>query len=146
MTCYISVCSHTLQQQAALGGQASGDLTILLTAIQTTCKTIAMNVRRARLLDLWVPFLGRPVMYACLSIDSPTSVPPALALPELPTRPVMTRRSLIFVSSGSRQRRNGNISYMNTLVSWTFLVAINSLQRDHGQHPQAVRQDCSARL
>ena len=51
---HLQTRSHTLQQQAELGGQASGDLTILLTAIQTTCKTIAMNVRRARLLDLWV--------------------------------------------------------------------------------------------
>lgn len=48
----VTLTSHTLQQQAELGAQASGDLSILLTAIQTTCKTIAMNVRRARLLDL----------------------------------------------------------------------------------------------
>jgi len=36
-----------------LGKKATGDLTLLLTALQTTCKTIAMNVRRARLLNLW---------------------------------------------------------------------------------------------
>jgi fructose-1,6-bisphosphatase I len=44
--------SHILQEQATLGEKATGDLTLLLQAIQTTCKTIAMNVRRARLLDL----------------------------------------------------------------------------------------------
>ena len=48
--------SHTLQEQAALGGKATGDLTLLLQAIQTTCKTIAMNVRRARLLNLFVTY------------------------------------------------------------------------------------------
>jgi fructose-1,6-bisphosphatase I len=44
--------SHTLNSQAKLGASASGDLTILLTAIQTTCKFISTNVRRARLLNL----------------------------------------------------------------------------------------------
>jgi len=48
----VTLTSHTLQEQAALGGKATGDLTLLLQAIQTTCKTIAMNVRRARLLNL----------------------------------------------------------------------------------------------
>lgn len=44
---------HVLNDQAKTP-QATGDLTILLTAIQTTCKFIATNVRRARLLNLWV--------------------------------------------------------------------------------------------
>jgi len=48
----ITLTSHTLQEQATLGDKATGDLTLLLQAIQTTCKTIAMNVRRARLLNL----------------------------------------------------------------------------------------------
>jgi len=48
----VTLTSHTLQQQASLGDKATGDLTLLLQAIQTTCKTIAMNVRRARLLNL----------------------------------------------------------------------------------------------
>lgn len=44
--------SHTLNDGASLGAAARGDLTILLTAIQTTCKAIAFNVRRATLLNL----------------------------------------------------------------------------------------------
>lgn len=45
---------QTLSQQAKLGPQASGDLTILLTAIQTTCKFLSHNVRRARLINMCV--------------------------------------------------------------------------------------------
>ncbi|KAL7004548.1 Fructose-1,6-bisphosphatase [Cystobasidiomycetes sp. EMM_F5] len=48
----VTLTSHTLQEQHELGPNATGDLTALLQAIQTTCKTIAMNVRRARLLNL----------------------------------------------------------------------------------------------
>ncbi|CAD6564987.1 MAG: Fructose-1,6-bisphosphatase [Cyphobasidiales sp. Tagirdzhanova-0007] len=48
----VTLTSHMLQEQAMLGPKATGDLTLLLQAIQTTCKTIAMNVRRARLLNL----------------------------------------------------------------------------------------------
>ncbi|KAI9611628.1 hypothetical protein H4Q26_008583 [Puccinia striiformis f. sp. tritici PST-130] len=47
----ITLTRHVLNSQARTP-QASGDLTILLTAIQTTCKFIATNVRRARLLNL----------------------------------------------------------------------------------------------
>lgn len=48
----ITLTSHTLTDQQELGEQASGELTILLTAIQTTCKFLATNVRRARLINL----------------------------------------------------------------------------------------------
>ncbi|MBW0531742.1 hypothetical protein O181_071457 [Austropuccinia psidii MF-1] len=47
----ITLTRHVLNSQARTP-QATGDLTILLTAIQTTCKFIATNVRRARLLNL----------------------------------------------------------------------------------------------
>lgn len=47
----ITLTRHVLNDQAKTP-QATGDLTILLTAIQTTCKFIATNVRRARLLNL----------------------------------------------------------------------------------------------
>lgn len=40
---------------------ATGDLTILLTAVQTTCKFIATNVRRAGLLNLYVLLSSRLV-------------------------------------------------------------------------------------
>jgi fructose-1,6-bisphosphatase I len=43
---------HVLSEQFRLGEAATGDFTLLLTAIQTTCKFIAMNVRRARLINL----------------------------------------------------------------------------------------------
>lgn len=36
-----------------LGSTATGDLTLLLTAIQVTSKFIATNVRKARLINLW---------------------------------------------------------------------------------------------
>ncbi|GAA98079.1 uncharacterized protein L969DRAFT_86002 [Mixia osmundae IAM 14324] len=48
----VTLTTHTLNDQAALGAQARGDLTILLMAIQTTCKYLSTNVRRARLLNL----------------------------------------------------------------------------------------------
>ena len=44
--------SHVLAQQFQLGAQATGDLTLLLNAIQTTSKFIATNVRKARLINL----------------------------------------------------------------------------------------------
>ena len=43
---------HILSDQIRLGPAATGDLTLLLTAIQTTSKFIATNVRRARLINL----------------------------------------------------------------------------------------------
>ena len=52
----IDVCfpSHVLADQFRIGATATGDLTLLLTAIQTTSKFIATNVRKARLINLWV--------------------------------------------------------------------------------------------
>lgn len=43
---------HVLAQQFQMGSSATGDLTLLLTAIQTTSKFIATNVRKARLINL----------------------------------------------------------------------------------------------
>ena len=43
---------HILLEQAKLGAKASGDFSILLNAIQFTCKFIAHNIRRANLLSL----------------------------------------------------------------------------------------------
>lgn len=49
----VTLTSHVLQaQHSGHDAEATGDLTILLTAIQTTCKFIATNVRRAGLLNL----------------------------------------------------------------------------------------------
>src|ERR1700743_1966851 len=48
--------SDVLNEQFRLGPQVSGDLTLLLNAIQTTSKFIANNVRRARLINLFVGF------------------------------------------------------------------------------------------
>lgn len=43
---------HVLDDQFRLGTAATGDLTLLLNAIQTTSKFIATNVRKARLINL----------------------------------------------------------------------------------------------
>jgi len=48
----ITLTRHVLGEQHALGSAASGDLTLLLTAIQVTSKYIASNVRKARLINL----------------------------------------------------------------------------------------------
>jgi len=48
----VTLTTNTLNDQAKLGAQASGDMTILLTAIQTTCKFLSTNVRKAKLLNL----------------------------------------------------------------------------------------------
>ncbi|KAH8106833.1 fructose-1,6-bisphosphatase [Cristinia sonorae] len=48
----ITLTRHVLADQFQLGAAASGDLTLLLTAIQTTSKFIATNVRKARLINL----------------------------------------------------------------------------------------------
>ncbi|ODO08956.1 fructose-1,6-bisphosphatase I [Cryptococcus wingfieldii CBS 7118] len=48
----ITLTRHILSQQRALGVDASGDLTMLLIAIQVTSKYIATNVRKARLINL----------------------------------------------------------------------------------------------
>ena len=47
-----AIFSHVLHDQMRLGVAATGDLTLLLTAIQVTSKFIATNVRRARLINL----------------------------------------------------------------------------------------------
>jgi fructose-1,6-bisphosphatase I len=48
----ITLTRHVLDDQFRLGAAATGDLTLLLSAIQTTSKFIATNVRRARLINL----------------------------------------------------------------------------------------------
>ncbi|KAI0332135.1 fructose-1,6-bisphosphatase [Cubamyces sp. BRFM 1775] len=48
----ITLTRHVLSDQFSLGAAATGDLTLLLTAIQTTSKFIATNVRKARLINL----------------------------------------------------------------------------------------------
>lgn len=48
----VTLTRHVLSQQYTLGNAASGDLTLLLTAIQVTSKYIASNVRKARLINL----------------------------------------------------------------------------------------------
>ncbi|KLO12591.1 inositol phosphatase [Schizopora paradoxa] len=48
----ITLTRHILSDQYRLGPAATGDLTLLLNAIQTTSKFIATNVRKARLINL----------------------------------------------------------------------------------------------
>ncbi|KAI0054077.1 fructose-1,6-bisphosphatase [Auriscalpium vulgare] len=48
----ITLTRHVLMEQFRLGSAATGDLTLLLTAIQLTSKFIATNVRKARLINL----------------------------------------------------------------------------------------------
>ncbi|KAH7914646.1 fructose-1,6-bisphosphatase class 1/Sedoheputulose-1,7-bisphosphatase [Hygrophoropsis aurantiaca] len=48
----ITLTRHVLHDQLRLGAAATGDLTLLLTAIQVTSKFIATNVRKARLINL----------------------------------------------------------------------------------------------
>lgn len=48
----ITLTRHVLSDQLRLGSTATGDLTLLLTAIQVTSKFIATNVRKARLINL----------------------------------------------------------------------------------------------
>ncbi|KAF9052633.1 fructose-1,6-bisphosphatase [Panaeolus papilionaceus] len=48
----ITLTRHVLHDQLRLGTTATGDLTLLLTAIQVTSKFIATNVRKARLINL----------------------------------------------------------------------------------------------
>ncbi|KII88504.1 hypothetical protein PLICRDRAFT_176086 [Plicaturopsis crispa FD-325 SS-3] len=48
----ITLTRHVLHDQMRLGPAATGDLTLLLTAIQVTSKFIATNVRKARLINL----------------------------------------------------------------------------------------------
>jgi fructose-1,6-bisphosphatase I len=44
---------HVLSEQIRLGASASGDLTLLINAIEFTSKFIASNVRKARLINLF---------------------------------------------------------------------------------------------
>jgi len=48
----VTLTRHVLNSQFRLGAHATGDLTLLLTAIQLTSKFIATNVRKARLINL----------------------------------------------------------------------------------------------
>jgi len=48
----ITLTRHVLAEQFRLGSTATGDLTLLLIAIQVTSKFIETNVRRARLINL----------------------------------------------------------------------------------------------
>jgi len=48
----ITLTRHVLHEHLNLGDDVSGDLTMLLTAIQVTSKFIATNVRKARLINL----------------------------------------------------------------------------------------------
>ncbi|KAF8323066.1 inositol phosphatase [Clavulina sp. PMI_390] len=48
----ITLTRHVLSEQFRLGTAATGDLTLLLTAIQVTSKFLATNVRKARLINL----------------------------------------------------------------------------------------------
>ncbi|KAH6918585.1 fructose-bisphosphatase [Coprinopsis sp. MPI-PUGE-AT-0042] len=48
----ITLTRHVLHDQIRLGSAATGDLTLLLNAIQVTSKFIATNVRKARLINL----------------------------------------------------------------------------------------------
>jgi len=48
----ITLTRHVLHDQIRLGSLSTGDLTLLLTAIQVTSKFIATNVRKARLINL----------------------------------------------------------------------------------------------
>jgi hypothetical protein len=46
--------SHILSEQIRLGPAATGDMTLLINAIEFTSKFIASNVRKARLINLFV--------------------------------------------------------------------------------------------
>ncbi|KAM0753581.1 inositol phosphatase [Meredithblackwellia eburnea MCA 4105] len=48
----VTLTSHVLEGQHAVGAAATGDLTLLLSAVQTTCKVSTLTVRRASLLNL----------------------------------------------------------------------------------------------
>jgi fructose-1,6-bisphosphatase len=50
-------CRHVLSEQIRLGPAATGDLTLLINAIEFTSKFIASNVRKARLINLFDPSL-----------------------------------------------------------------------------------------
>ena len=52
-----TLSSHILSEQIRLGVAATGDMTLLINAIEFTSKFIASNVRKARLINLFVLFL-----------------------------------------------------------------------------------------
>jgi hypothetical protein len=53
-----------------LGAAATGDLTLLLTAIQVTSKFIATNVRKARLINLYVILAALIRSYQLIAISA----------------------------------------------------------------------------
>ena len=53
-------CRHILSEQIRLGPAATGDLTLLINAIEFTSKFIASNVRKARLINLFDLPYSRP--------------------------------------------------------------------------------------
>ncbi|KAI9509387.1 fructose-1-6-bisphosphatase-domain-containing protein [Russula earlei] len=58
----LTLTRHILSEQIRLGAAATGDLTLLINAIEFTSKFIASNVRKARLINLSVPHLSpRPL-------------------------------------------------------------------------------------
>jgi hypothetical protein len=70
---------HVLSDQLRLGASATGDLTLLLTAIQVTSKFIATNVRKARLINLYVD------VAISMPIQDPRKDSPGLVWLERPT-------------------------------------------------------------
>jgi fructose-1,6-bisphosphatase I len=50
----ITLTRHVFQDQVENYKEASGDLTLLLTAIQLGCKFVASNVRKASLISMYV--------------------------------------------------------------------------------------------
>lgn len=52
---YVMRCRHILSEQIRLGPAATGDLTLLIHAVEFTSKFIASNVRKARLINLFDP-------------------------------------------------------------------------------------------
>lgn len=63
----ITLTRHVFQDQVENHKEASGDLTLLLTAIQLGCKFVASNVRKASLISMYVSlFLAQFLFAGCL--------------------------------------------------------------------------------
>jgi len=60
----ITLTRHVFQDQVENYKEASGDLTLLLTAIQLGCKFVASNVRKASLISMYVLLLLAPFLFA----------------------------------------------------------------------------------
>jgi len=58
----ITLTRHVFTDQVENHKEASGDLTLLLTAIQLGCKFVASNVRKASLISMYVS-LSRPLCF-----------------------------------------------------------------------------------